>query len=399
MSPSRRSSRRLPHRSDLLVIGVWVVALVLVAALAADALRSRQTAGAPASTAPAAEAAAQAVTTQGAAPPSTAPSATTTTLPPLTLAAGGDVLGDRQVGVYIDKHGGAAPLAKVAHLLSDAHVAFVNLESPLSDKGARKTSKDVTFRGRVALVEGLASAGIDVVSLANNHALDWGAPALLDTIDRLTAAGVAHSGAGADLAAARAPALLVTPAGKVAVLAYTSILPEGFAAGADRAGVNPARPDQDRLLADVKAAAEAADWVVVSLHWGVEYEGYANGSQRELAHAIVDAGADLIIGHHPHVLQGFELYRDKLIAYSLGDFVFDHYSRVTGEAVILRMEIAQSGPPSFTLVPVYLADPYGIPAVVTGAEADAILDRVAGFSERLGLQLERDGDVSRFTPR
>lgn len=303
------------------------------------------------------------------------------------------------MGVYIDKHGGAAPLAKVAHLLSDAHVAFVNLESPLSDKGTRKTEKDVTFRGRVALVDGLASAGIDVVSLANNHALDWGSAALLDTIDRLTAAGVASSGAGVDLAAARAPALLDTPAGKVAVLAYTSILPEGFAAGADRAGVNPTRPDQERLLADVNTANETADWVVVSLHWGVEYEGYANASQREFAHAIVDAGADLVLGHHPHVLQGFEIYRDKLIAYSLGDFVFDHYSRVTGEAVVLRVEMLQSGPPSFTLVPVYLADPYGIPAVVTGAEADVILDRVAGFSERLGLQLERDGDVSRFTPR
>jgi len=383
------------------VIGVWVVALVLVAVLAADALGGRRTAGAPTSTASTAEAAAQPVTTQVAATPSTALAATTTstTLPPFTLAAGGDVLGDRQVGVYIDKHGGAAPLAKVAHLLSDAHVAFVNLESPLSDKGTRKTEKDVTFRGRVALVDGLASAGIDVVSLANNHALDWGSAALLDTIDRLTAAGVASSGAGVDLAAARAPALLDTPAGKVAVLAYTSILPEGFAAGADRAGVNPTRPDQERLLADVNTANETADWVVVSLHWGVEYEGYANASQREFAHAIVDAGADLVLGHHPHVLQGFEIYRDKLIAYSLGDFVFDHYSRVTGEAVVLRVEMLQSGPPSFTLVPVYLADPYGIPAVVTGAEADVILDRVAGFSERLGLQLERDGDVSRFTPR
>ncbi len=398
MSPSRSSSRR-PHRSDVLVIGVWVVAMVLVAVLAADALGSRRTTAAPATTSLTAVASVQPTTTQTVSPPSTTVPAPTSVLPPLTLAAGGDVLGDRQVGVYMDKHGGEAPLAEVAHLLSDAHVAFVNLESPLSDKGTRNTAKEVTFRGRVALVDGLVAAGVDVVSLANNHALDWGAPALLDTIDRLTAAGVANAGAGADLAAARAPALLDTPAGTVAVLAYTSILPEGFAAGAERAGVNPTRPDEERLLADVRSAAEAADWVVVSLHWGVEYEGYANAAQREFAHALVDAGADLVLGHHPHVLQGFELYRDKLIAYSLGDFVFDHYSRATGEAVVLRIEMTQSGPPTFTLVPVYLTDSYGIPWVVTGAEADTILDRVAGFSERLGLQLERDGDVSRFTPR
>jgi poly-gamma-glutamate synthesis protein (capsule biosynthesis protein) len=303
------------------------------------------------------------------------------------------------VGEYIDANGGEAALRKVAPLLSGADVAFVNLESPLSDTGTRNAAKDVTFRGRPALVAGLTSAGVDVVSLANNHALDWGPAALLDTIARLQAAGIAHAGAGADLSAAREPALLDTPAGTVAVLAFTDIIPAGFPAGSERAGVSPVRPDRERLLADIRAAAGVADWVIVSFHWGIEYEGYAGGSQRELAHQAVDAGADLVLGHHPHVLQGFELYKDRLIAYSLGDFVFDHYSRATGEAVVLQVELVPEGPPTFTLTPVYLENPYGIPAVVTGDEADAILDRVTGFSERLGLALTRDGDLARFGPR
>jgi len=377
-----------------------VVALVLVGVVVADA---RGGGPGPTSTATTGVEATP-VTMPAAAtpsPPTTLPvttTASTTTRAPLTVAAAGDVIGDRQVGVYIDAHGGEAALEQVAPFLSTAHVAFVNLESPLSDAGSRNVEKDVTFRGRPALVKGLAAAGIDVVSLANNHALDWGAQALLDTIARLDAAGIAHAGAGEDLAAARSPALLDTPAGSVAVLAFTDIIPAGFPAGVERAGVNPVRPDRERLLADIREAATAADWVVVSFHWGVEYEGYAGASQRELAHQVVDAGADLVLGHHPHVLQGFELYKGALIAYSLGDFVFDHYSRATGEAVILQATLTPGVPPSFSLIPVYLEDPHGIPAPVTGAEADAILDRVAGFSERLGLTLTRDGDLARFAP-
>lgn len=394
--------RQRRRTADLFLAGIWVVALVLVGVVIADArgdgpgpTSTLATAGDDSSGAmPAANIPSTTIT----APAVTTTESTTITLPPLTVAAGGDVIGDRQVGEYIDANGGETALKKVAPLLSGADVAFVNLESPLSDTGTRNAAKDVTFRGRPALVAGLASAGVDVVSLANNHALDWGAAALLDTIARLQAAGIAHAGAGADLSAARKPALLNTPAGTVAVLAFTDIIPAGFPAGSERAGVNPVRPDRERLLADVRAAAGVADWVIVSFHWGVEYEGYAGDSQRELAHQTVDAGADLVLGHHPHVLQGFELYKDRLIAYSLGDLVFDHYSRATGETVVLQVELIREGPPTFTLTPVYLDDTFGIPAVVTGDEADAILDRVAGFSERLGLALTRDGDLARFAP-
>lgn len=388
--------------TDLLLVGIWVVALVLVGIIVADAWGGGP---GPTTTLVAGAAAEQSATAVMPTPPSTTTQAvgttettTSTTLPPLTVTAAGDVIGDRQVGTYIDAHGGEAALQNVAPFLVDAQLTFVNLESPLSDQGSRNTAKDVTFRGRPALVDGLASAGVDVVSLANNHALDWGGGALLDTIARLDAAGIAHAGAGADLASAREPALLDTAAGAVAILAFTDIIPEGFPAGTDRPGVNPVRPDRDRLLADVREAASAADWVIVSLHWGIEYEGYAGGAQRELAHDVVDAGADLVLGHHPHVLQGFELYKDRLIAYSLGDFVFDHYSRATGETVILQAELTHEGPPTFSLVPVYLKDPHGIPAPVSGTEADAILDRVAGFSERLGLTLIRDGDRARYAP-
>lgn len=317
-----------------------------------------------------------------------------TKLEPLLVAAGGDVIGDRQVGVFIDRYGGEAVFADVRELLRDADVAFVNLESPASNKGSRNTKKDVTFRGRPALVAGLRSAGIDAVSLANNHALDWGGEALLDTLARLEEAGIAAAGAGADLAAARRPAIVETQAGRVALLAYSNVLPEGFPAGNSRPGVNPGRPDRERVLADITAAAVEADWVLVSFHWGREYQPEAAPEQQDLARAAVDAGADLVLGHHPHVIQGLELYRDRLIAYSLGDFVFDHYSRETGEAFVLRVTLEPQGPPAAEVVPVYLTDGHGIPEVVDGKAADRILSRLERLSSSLGVRLVRDGNRS-----
>jgi poly-gamma-glutamate capsule biosynthesis protein CapA/YwtB (metallophosphatase superfamily) len=326
------------------------------------------------------------------------PTTTTTARPVLTVAASGDVLGDRGVGLFIDKNGAEPLFAEVKPFLESASVAFVNLEGPISDKGSRASWKEYTFEARTELAEGLAWAGIDVVSLANNHANDYGSTALLDTLDRLDQAGVQHAGAGADVAAASAPAILISPAGMVAVVAFTDIIPGGFAAGSNSPGVNATTPDGKRMVAAIQAAAKQAKFVIASFHWGEEYTGAANGRQKELAHMAIDAGADLVLGHHPHVLEGFEIYKDRLIAYSLGDFVWDHYSQVTGETVILKVAIPGKGLPSLEVIPVYLDDVNGAPAPVTGDHAASILKRLVGYSSDLGLELTIKGDRAYFTP-
>jgi poly-gamma-glutamate synthesis protein (capsule biosynthesis protein) len=300
------------------------------------------------------------------------------------------------VGHFIDEYGGPSVLAKVKPFLESAHLAFINLECPISDKGTRTVGKEYTFRGRTALVEGLVSAGIDVVSLANNHVLDYGQTALRDTIRLLDEAGVAHAGAGTDSSQAAAPTLLITPAGTVALLAFTEIIPGGFEATSTRGGVNPAVPDYKKMLSAIKAAAAKTDFVVVSMHWGTEYTRRPSSGQQTLAHRAIDAGADLIIGHHPHVIQGIELYKDKLIAYSLGDFVFDHYSRQTGEAFVFRVSLPRQGPPALEIVPVYLDDKNGVPSPVSGAEADTILGRLTSLSADLGLKLVQEGDRAKL---
>ena len=334
------------------------------------------------------------------APSTSAPSPTSTSLatsaPPLTVSASGDVMGDRGVGQFIAQHGGPALFTQVKTLFQVSDIGFVNLETPVSTRGTRNTQKSVTFRSPPALVQGLSAGHINVVSLANNHALDYGAVALADTFHYLDTAHIAHAGAGANLSAARAPAILDTPAGKVAVLAFTDIIPAGFSATATRAGLSPTRPDQTAMLNAIRSAAREAKYVIVSFHWGIEYTDQANAEQRSLAHAAIDAGADLVLGAHPHVLQGLELYRGKLIAYSLGDFVFDHYSQATGETVVLQVKLSPAGKPSVTCVPVYLNAATGVPAPVTGKEANNILTRLTAISAPLGVHLVRSGSTAVF---
>ena len=319
--------------------------------------------------------------------------------PVLTVAASGDVLGDRGVGLFIDKKGAAPLFANVRPIFEQCSIAFLNLEGPISDKGSRASWKEYTFEARTELAEGLAAGGIDVVSLANNHAMDYGSKALLDTFVRLRAAGVHYAGAGADAAAASAPSMLITPAGMVAVLAFTDIIPGGFAAGSDSPGVNTTTPDRKAMIAAVQKAAKKAKYVICSFHWGEEYKGRPNATQRELAHAVIDAGADLVLGHHPHVLQGFEIYKDRLIAYSLGDFVWDHYSQETGETVIVQVSIPGKGAPSFQLTPIYLDEVTGVPSPVTGDHATSILERVAGYSADLGVKLTIKDDHAYYEPQ
>jgi poly-gamma-glutamate synthesis protein (capsule biosynthesis protein) len=389
---NKRGRRRGARPLVLAVVALWVVAL----AVAGYAIWNNL-AGAGASTAPMADPAASgpaehvattiATTTE---PPTT----TTTLAPALTVAAGGDVQGDRKVATFIDANGGAAVFAGVKPHMEGADLAFVNLEGPISDQGSRNTRKEYTFRSRPALMDGLVSGGIDMVSLANNHALDCGWKALSDCIARLDAAGIAYAGAGVDAGAAGAPAMLQTPAGTVAFIAASEIS-ASFAAGS-HPGTNYTSSPNESLLANVRAADEQADFVIVSMHWGKEYHPRVTTHQVNMGHTLVEAGADLVLGHHPHVIEAMEIYNDRLIVYSMGDFVFDHYSRATGEAFVLQVTLPRVGPPWGTIIPVYLTDSHGIPAVVTGTEASRILGRLSSLSAARGLQLNLEGDIATF---
>jgi poly-gamma-glutamate synthesis protein (capsule biosynthesis protein) len=315
----------------------------------------------------------------------------------ITVSAVGDMIFDRKVKSLIAAQGGLAPLKHVAALLSEADITVGNLESPLSSGGTKDADKDVTFRGDPRGIEGLAASGFDFLALANNHVLDYGPEALADTRAALDGAGIGYAGAGPDRDAAWKPAVREVGGASVAFLSFSHILPPGFIATSAKPGLAPGRTDMAAVADAIRAAKREHDYVLVSFHWGVEYEDYANGDQVRDAHTAVDAGADMVLSHHPHVIQGVEFYNGKLIAYSLGDFVFDHYSRKTGEAFILDASLGPDGVTDVTVTPVYL-DGNGAPDVVTGSEATVILERLKAISSPHGTSVVIDGNTARVVP-
>ncbi|MBE0475580.1 MAG: CapA family protein [Coriobacteriia bacterium] len=385
----RRSGRALRGAGAvLLLVAVVAAAVALVSGVPLPLARGSR--GAGAASPPASEPSTAAIPAHAAEPE---PEPVESRQATLTVAAVGDMIFDRKVAALIAASGGEAPLARVAPLLARADIAVGNLESPLASGGTRKADKDVTFRGDPRGIEGLRLAGFDFLSLANNHALDYGPEALAETVAALDAAAIGHAGAGGDREAAWRPAIAERHGASVAFLSFSHILPAGFIATSGKAGIAQGRENMPAVLEAIRAAKEEHDYVLVSFHWGVEYADHANGDQVRDAKAAVDAGADMVLAHHPHVIQGVQRYRGALIAYSTGDFVFDHYSRKTGEAFILDAELGPDGVGDVSFTPVYL-DGNGRPDVVTGPEARVILQRLRDISAPLGGKVVLTGDTA-----
>jgi poly-gamma-glutamate synthesis protein (capsule biosynthesis protein) len=262
---------------------------------------------------------------------------------PLVLAAVGDVnLGDR-VARAIAARGPHYPWDGVAPLLRGADLTTANLECAVSTRGEPWPAKEYRFRGSPdALGVAARAAGLDVLTVANNHALDYGRDAFLDTIRHARRAGAAVVGGGADLDAARRPVVLERGGLRVAFLGYSDVRPLGFDAGDGVPGTAPAFPEL--LGADVRAARRRADLVVVWFHWGVELEPRPRWRQHELAGAALNAGATVVLGAHPHVLQGVSSVPGRrLVAWSLGNFVFPAHSRSTTSTGVLVVHLGSRG--------------------------------------------------------
>jgi poly-gamma-glutamate capsule biosynthesis protein CapA/YwtB (metallophosphatase superfamily) len=252
-----------------------------------------------------------------------------------TLLFVGDVMLSRAVGARMQSAGDwAFPFTEIGETLAAADLTFGNLECPVSDVG-RNRHHLYSFRADPRALEGLKFAGFDVLSVANNHMYDWGPEALLDTARRLREAGIRPVGAGANDLEAHYPVLVDLGGLRIAFLAYVNIDPKEAMAAPDRPGVAWLEPD--RVMADIRFARPLADIVVVGLHWGIEYATRPRRGQIELAHHMIDAGADLIVGGHPHVVQPLEEYHGRWIAYSLGNCVFDQKDPATRRAIMLKV--------------------------------------------------------------
>jgi poly-gamma-glutamate synthesis protein (capsule biosynthesis protein) len=319
--------------------------------------------------------------------PSETPTSTATLTPSLTpipavrISAVGDILLGRTVGDKILSQGPQVVFDGVLSALLPADILVGNLECALTTRGTAEP-KSYRFRAPLEGAMSLSMAGFDVLTLANNHAMDYGVVGLQDSLQTLSQYGIQTVGAGNDAAAARAPVILERNGMRVAFLGYVDVPVEnsGFdtrtwIASANTPGVAWAYPEQ--IAADVSAARQQADVVVVLLHSGYELNETIANNQRLQAHTAIDAGATLVIGAHSHLLQRVEYYKNGLIAYSLGNFVFDDYEGIVNATVIFNAVLTPAGLQSWDYTPVLIED--GLPQLTEDWVPPAIGTLIAPF--------------------
>lgn len=317
-----------------------------------------------------------------------------TTPAEITLAFGGDVH-------FVESDGGVpnrtgrlleepeSAFGPVAELFTEADVSMVNLETAVTTGGTPEP-KTFHFRAPPEAFDAVRAAGVDVVSLANNHALDYGREGLADTLAYAQDRGVEVVGAGPDADAAYAAWVNEVRGTRIAYLGLSQVseLWESWRAGDDRAGVAYAM-DGERAVDAVRAAAAAADVVVVYVHWGLEGEPCPSSQMESFARDLADAGADLVVGTHAHLLLGGGWSGSTYVHYGLGNFLWwrdDAFSNDTG---VLWATVRGDRVESVELRPTVISRESGQPVPVTGQEADRVRDKIADRRGCTDLSAER----------
>ena len=243
---------------------------------------------------------------------------------PVRMVFAGDILlSDHVLNAY-EKSGSLSGVLDPGFqsVIHESDIFMANQEFPFSNRGTAAEDKQFTFRLPPERVRIFQELGLDLVTLANNHALDFGMDALLDTCDTLDQAGIYHVGAGRNLEEACKPVIITEKGESIGFLGASRVIPVGsWNASASKPGMLTTY-DPSLLLEQIDHLKETCDYVVVYVHWGIEKKDRPEEYQRSLGKQYIDAGADLVIGSHPHVLQGIEYYKGKPIFYSLGNFVF-----------------------------------------------------------------------------
>jgi poly-gamma-glutamate synthesis protein (capsule biosynthesis protein) len=317
-----------------------------------------------------------------------------------TLALVGDVMLGRLANDALLRYGPAYPWGNTLPALQAADLAIVNLECVIARGGRPWTRwpKVFHFRADPVALTALQLAGIDCVTLANNHVLDYEEDALLEMLDLLEQSGMAYAGAGRCDEEARRPALLQARGLRVGVVAFTDNEP-GWAAGPAAPGTNwiPITLEEQSLApvreAISRARAEGAEVVIVSLHWGPNMVQRPSPLFRAFAHAVVDAGAGLVFGHSAHIFQGIESYRGRPIIYDAGDYVDDYAVDPmlrNDWGLLFRVHVAETAARRIELDPVLIENCQV--NVATGATRQAIAKRIQALAAEMGTHVHRAGD-------
>lgn len=275
----------------------------------------------------------------------------------VTLNFVGDIMLDRAVKQNVEEKFNGDYNALFANVLeiTDADITFGNLEGPVST-GGKKSGSVYSFRFTPDSIEAVYNAGFDVLSIANNHIGDWGNDAFADTLDHIASAGLKYTGGGWNKTEAQTPVIIEKNNIKIGYLGFTDVGPDWMEAGDSDPGILLASdPNFDQIIQN---ASNQVDVLVVSFHWGTEYKKHTD-RQTELSHLAIDSGAEIVVGHHPHVAQDTEEYNGGLIAYSLGNFIFDQkFSEETMQGLLLETTVTKDGLKSYTTKIIKLDDLY-----------------------------------------
>lgn len=309
----------------------------------------------------------------------------------LRLIMVGDILLASTIEKLMDAQGEDYPWVKVKNHLQEADLAIGNLETSVATVG-KAVYKQYTFQARPSALKEAKAAGIDVLTTANNHTLDFGTESLLETLRNLNKYEIKTAGAGRNEKEAFKPATLKVKGKKIAVLAASRVIPTPDWRAQDNQPGLATTYDPTLLLEAIKTAKKTNDLVIVSVHWGKELASYPEKYQVHLAHQYIDAGADIVLGHHPHVLQGFELYQGKVIAYSMGNFIFTSRSEITRDSAMLVVEQDQEGQLHPSVIPVFITAGQPAPVDLDDPNHD-ILSKLRQLSQPFNTTLDKSGNV------
>lgn len=271
--------------------------------------------------------------------------------------------------------------------LNDADILEINEEFPFGTKGTPESDKQYTFRVDPKYITVLTDMGVDVAGLANNHILDYGQDCMQQTLAELAAASINETGVAENLESAKTPVVIEKNGKKYAFLAASRVLPKGSWDLRNRDWAVFGAYDTTALIDAIQSAKSQYDYVFVMIHWGTEKTTTLTDYQQKMGHSFIDAGADAVIGAHPHVLQGIEYYNGKPVFYSLGNFIFN---QTINETAALSVTISPDGTPTYTLIPAKAVN--GKTVLRSSDEAKSTYDSLMKISP--GVNIDENGNVT-----
>lgn len=318
----------------------------------------------------------------------------------LKISAVGDIMLGRYVATLI-KDNFDKPFEEVKEVFAESDIKFGNLECVLSDndlENIKGKAKNFCLKGPSDMVNVLNTVGFNVLSLANNHIYDYAHDGLIDTIENLSTNNIQTIGAGTNLEDARALKIIEVDNQKIGFLGYTDLAYVNFsdkneipAASENKSGVAPTK--EEFILEDIEKARDKCDLLFISLHWSDEYTHIPKNSQIELAHKIIDAGADGLLGHHAHNLQGVEIYKDKPIIYNMGNFIFDQNDNINKDSAIFNLTFVDLKFEKLEIIPCRIEGKKKT-VIAKGEDYEKIVEHMKKFSKVLGTELiEEEGKL------